>query len=337
MSIQKFHREAYDIVLSNYPEGEIRERETRRFERAATAPSARELFSDRRGAGAAREAEAAGRSRARRSRRAPARTTRRRCWPGGRAGRAAARQERRLGLRRAREAGRGRQEPRLPRPRDGARQRGRLRARGRARRQMSRKPAERPEQRAAVARQLSEAGGGAARRPAAGEDERGERRPRRRRPRQPGPPPTPAPPAPAQPRIYVVSELLRAARLTLESRFADVRVEGEVSGLKRSGNGHIYFCAQGRGGALDCVLFSREAARLKFTLEEGMAVRCRGRLTLYEARGKFQMTVADDRADRRGRAGAGVRAAQADGSAPRGCSTRRASGRCRSCRAGSAW
>ena len=44
MSIQKFHREAYDIVLSNYPEGEIRERETRRFERAATASSARELF-----------------------------------------------------------------------------------------------------------------------------------------------------------------------------------------------------------------------------------------------------------------------------------------------------
>jgi hypothetical protein len=44
MSIQKFHREAYDIVLSNFPEGEIRQRETRRFEHAATAPSARVLF-----------------------------------------------------------------------------------------------------------------------------------------------------------------------------------------------------------------------------------------------------------------------------------------------------
>ena len=38
-------------------------------------------------------------------------------------------------------------------------------------------------------------------------------------------------------------------------------------------------------------MYAREAARLKFTLEEGMAVRCRGRLTLYEARGRFQMTV----------------------------------------------
>jgi hypothetical protein len=44
MSIQKWHREAYDIVLSNYPEGTEREREKRRFERRATASSARELF-----------------------------------------------------------------------------------------------------------------------------------------------------------------------------------------------------------------------------------------------------------------------------------------------------
>jgi exodeoxyribonuclease VII large subunit len=96
---------------------------------------------------------------------------------------------------------------------------------------------------------------------------------------------------PQQPRIYVVSELLKAVRVTLESRFAEVRVEGEVSGLKRSGNGHIYFALKDADAALDCVMFSREASRLKFTLEEGMAVRCRGRLTLYEARGKFQMTV----------------------------------------------
>jgi exodeoxyribonuclease VII large subunit len=105
---------------------------------------------------------------------------------------------------------------------------------------------------------------------------------------------TSSPPAkevPPQPRIYVVSELLKAVRLTLESRFTDVRVEGEVSGLKRSGNGHIYFALKDADASLDCVLFSREAGRLKFTLEEGMAVRCRGRLTLYEARGKFQMTV----------------------------------------------
>ena len=44
MTIQKSHREAYDIILSNYPEGRERERELRRFERGATLGSARELF-----------------------------------------------------------------------------------------------------------------------------------------------------------------------------------------------------------------------------------------------------------------------------------------------------
>ena len=44
MSVQKWHREAYDIVLSNYPEGPLRESEKRRFEPAATATSAREMF-----------------------------------------------------------------------------------------------------------------------------------------------------------------------------------------------------------------------------------------------------------------------------------------------------
>jgi hypothetical protein len=44
MTIQKYHREAYDIVLSNYPEGPERERESHRFQGGATATSARELF-----------------------------------------------------------------------------------------------------------------------------------------------------------------------------------------------------------------------------------------------------------------------------------------------------
>ena len=44
MTLQKYHREAYDIVISNYPQGPERERELHRFEKGATAPSARELF-----------------------------------------------------------------------------------------------------------------------------------------------------------------------------------------------------------------------------------------------------------------------------------------------------
>src|SRR5579871_3049091 len=191
------------------------------------------------------------------------------------AGPVRARQGRRLGLGGARQEDRGRRQPRLPRPGSRAGERRRLRAGGRARGQMTRKPS--PELPGDP--QLSLLG----RAPSA--------------PPAPLPPsgvaPLPEPAPPPAPRIYTVTEILRAARLTLESRFAEVRVEGEVSGLKRSGPGHLYFSLKDDEASLDCVLFSREAARLKFTLEEGMAVRCRGRLTLYEARGRFQMSVAD--------------------------------------------
>ena len=111
----------------------------------------------------------------------------------------------------------------------------------------------------------------------------------------PAPPLSPPPPTLDEslrpPRIFAVNELVRAARLTLESRFAEVRVEGEISGFKRSGPGHLYFCLKDDQAALDCVMYSREAGRLRFQIQDGMAVRLRGRLTIYEGRGRFQMTV----------------------------------------------
>jgi exodeoxyribonuclease VII large subunit len=121
-------------------------------------------------------------------------------------------------------------------------------------------------------------------------------------PLPPAPTPAAGPPAampalenrsepPREPRVFAVGELVRAARLTLEARFADVRVEGEIAGLKRSGPGHLYFCLKDGEGSIDCVMFSREAGRLKWTPTEGQLCRCRGRLTIFEGRGKFQMTV----------------------------------------------
>ena len=96
-------------------------------------------------------------------------------------------------------------------------------------------------------------------------------------------------PAPKEVRILAVAELVRAARQTLESRFGDVRVEGEVSGCKRSANGHFYFTLKDTEAQLDCVMYSRDAGRLKFRLADGQLVRCRGKLTIYEGRGRFQL------------------------------------------------
>jgi exodeoxyribonuclease VII large subunit len=111
-------------------------------------------------------------------------------------------------------------------------------------------------------------------------------------PLSPAPPTPVATPAPAEePRVLAVSALVRGARIILEARFADVRVEGEISGLRRSGNGHLYFVLKDAEAQVDCVMFSREAGRLKFVPTDGLQVRVRGRLTIFEGRGKFQLMI----------------------------------------------
>jgi exodeoxyribonuclease VII large subunit len=101
----------------------------------------------------------------------------------------------------------------------------------------------------------------------------------------------PTPPAPAEAPVLAVAELVRKARQTLEARFGDVRVEGEVSGSKRSANGHFYFTLKDSEAQLDCVMYARDASRLRFRLADGQLVRCRGKLTIYEGRGRFQLQV----------------------------------------------
>ncbi len=101
----------------------------------------------------------------------------------------------------------------------------------------------------------------------------------------------PVPPAESGPRIFGVAEIVRFARQAIEARFTDVHVEGELSGLKRSVAGHLYFTLKDRSAQLDCAMFSREASRLAVQPADGMLVRCRGRLTIFEARGKFQLAV----------------------------------------------
>ena len=91
--------------------------------------------------------------------------------------------------------------------------------------------------------------------------------------------------------MYTVSEILKAARQTLESRFSDVSVEAEVSDLRRSPGGHYYFVLKERDSQLPSVLFARDAQRFTFDLKEGLKVQARGRITLFENRGRFQFVV----------------------------------------------
>jgi exodeoxyribonuclease VII large subunit len=98
--------------------------------------------------------------------------------------------------------------------------------------------------------------------------------------------------APAEPHIFSVSEITRAVRTVLEQGFGEsVWVEGEISNYRRQPSGHQYFTLKDAAAQLSCVLFARGAWRKTVALQDGMQIRARGQLTVYEARGQYQLSV----------------------------------------------
>jgi exodeoxyribonuclease VII large subunit len=91
--------------------------------------------------------------------------------------------------------------------------------------------------------------------------------------------------------ILTVTELLRSVRDTLERRFPLLWVKAELSNLSRAPSGHLYFTLKDRGAQVDCVMFKSRAAALDAPLREGMQVEARVLVSLYEPRGRFQLTV----------------------------------------------
>jgi exodeoxyribonuclease VII large subunit len=105
------------------------------------------------------------------------------------------------------------------------------------------------------------------------------------------PAPPPAPPSAPEPRVWSVSQVNRAVRTLLESTVDALWVAGEVGNWTRSRQGHCYFTLKDDRAQLRCVLWRTDAERLPADPEEGMRVRTFGSLTLYEARGEYQMVV----------------------------------------------
>jgi exodeoxyribonuclease VII large subunit len=96
--------------------------------------------------------------------------------------------------------------------------------------------------------------------------------------------------APAR-RVFTVSELNSAIRDVLEGEFNDVRVAGEISGLKLAASGHYYFTLKERDAQIRAVAFRSAHRYWKFRPQDGMAVLARGRIDVYEARGEYQLLV----------------------------------------------
>jgi len=93
-------------------------------------------------------------------------------------------------------------------------------------------------------------------------------------------------------RVYSVSEVTKAVRGVIEDQFPGIWVEGEVSNYRQQSSGHQYFTLKDAGSQLSCVMFARPGMwRKAVPLSDGMMVQAKGKLTVYEARGQYQMTV----------------------------------------------
>jgi exodeoxyribonuclease VII large subunit len=91
-------------------------------------------------------------------------------------------------------------------------------------------------------------------------------------------------------RTFSVSELIRQINLDLY-RYNDVAVEGEVSNFIRSAAGHQYFTLKDARAQIRVVLFATHARFLRFRIENGLQLIVRGRLSIYEAKGEFQLNA----------------------------------------------
>ena len=97
----------------------------------------------------------------------------------------------------------------------------------------------------------------------------------------------------AKPRVFSVGDVTRAIRSVIEGAFVEVWVEGEVSNYRSQASGHQYFTLKDADSQLACVLFARPGVWKKSTVQirDGMLVQAKGRITVYEVRGQYQLNV----------------------------------------------
>jgi exodeoxyribonuclease VII large subunit len=94
------------------------------------------------------------------------------------------------------------------------------------------------------------------------------------------------------PLILTVSELTRTVRDVLEGHIGDVWVEGEISNYRKQSSGHHYFTLKDDRSQVACVMFARSyGAQSRVALWDGMQIQAYGRVTVYEARGQYQLIV----------------------------------------------
>src|SRR5437764_11698250 len=92
-------------------------------------------------------------------------------------------------------------------------------------------------------------------------------------------------------KILTVSELTRNIRGALETKFGALWVQGEVSNYKLHPSGHQYFTLKDSRAQIACVIFRNTMPPLRTTLADGAQVQVYGSVTVFEARGQYQLSV----------------------------------------------
>src|SRR6202521_2245048 len=92
-------------------------------------------------------------------------------------------------------------------------------------------------------------------------------------------------------RVWSVTELTVRIRDLLARNFTDILVEGEISNCREASSGHIYCTLKDERTQIRCVCFKAQLRTMKFRPEDGLRVTVRGSITVYEARGDYQIYV----------------------------------------------
>ena len=92
-------------------------------------------------------------------------------------------------------------------------------------------------------------------------------------------------------KIYTVSQLNRETKNLLSEHFSYIQVEGEISNLSRPSSGHIYFSLKDKKAQIRCAMFKSQQQRLGFKPENGKQIIISAQVSLYEARGDYQLIV----------------------------------------------
>lgn len=102
---------------------------------------------------------------------------------------------------------------------------------------------------------------------------------------------TPAGPTAQERQVLSVTDLNRQARMTIEQRFNQIWVSGELSSFARPSSGHWYFTLKDTKAQVRCAMFANANRRARMQPANGQQVLLRGRVSLYEGRGEFQIIV----------------------------------------------